>query len=99
MSCGFTRIHPSEYIDLFGRRVIFLNKENTVSYGAAQVGVATAKSPCGPYTYKSSFSPLGAQSRDMGLYQDGDYHIYLKTLNSHSPSWQPQMTVSNAGIS
>ena len=43
-----------------------------LSYGAAEVGVATAKSPCGPYAYKSSFKPLGADSRDMGLFQDGE---------------------------
>lgn len=48
------------------------------SYGAAQVGVATAKSPCGPYTYKGSWSPLGAESRDMGLFQDGLYHAEPK---------------------
>lgn len=41
------------------------------NYGAAEVGVATAKSPCGPYAFKSSFKPLGADSRDMGLFQDG----------------------------
>ena len=40
------------------------------NYGAAQVGVATAKAPCGPFTFKSSFKPLGADSRDMGLYLD-----------------------------
>ncbi|KAF5356070.1 hypothetical protein D9756_004010 [Leucocoprinus leucothites] len=42
------------------------------NYGAAQVGVAIASSPCGPYTYRTSFKPLGADSRDMGLYQDDD---------------------------
>ena len=47
------------------------------SYGAAMVGVATAKSPCGPYTYKSSFKPLGAESRDEGVFQDG---MIFKTL-------------------
>jgi hypothetical protein len=41
------------------------------SYGAAMVGVATAKTPCGPYTYKSSFKPLGADSRDESIFQDG----------------------------
>ena len=41
------------------------------NYGAAMVGVATASSPCGPYTYLGSFKPLGADSRDMGLFQDG----------------------------
>ncbi|KIP02062.1 glycoside hydrolase family 43 protein [Phlebiopsis gigantea 11061_1 CR5-6] len=28
------------------------------------VGVATAQTPCGPYNYKSSFQPLGADLRD-----------------------------------
>ncbi|GJJ13926.1 hypothetical protein Clacol_008183 [Clathrus columnatus] len=41
------------------------------SYGAAEVGVAIASSPCGPYTYKGSFKPLGADSRDMSLFEDG----------------------------
>lgn len=45
------------------------------SYGAAMVGVATAKTPCGPFTYKGSWKPLGADSRDEGLFQDGTYCI------------------------
>lgn len=45
------------------------------SYSAAMVGVATAKTPCGPYTYKSSFKPLGADSRDEGLFQNGMYSL------------------------
>ncbi|TFK40885.1 glycosyl hydrolase [Crucibulum laeve] len=58
------------------------------NYGAAQVGVATAKSPCGPYTFKSSFKPLGAESRDMGLYQDDDasqtaYLLYASDNNQN----------------
>ncbi|KDR85274.1 hypothetical protein GALMADRAFT_131985 [Galerina marginata CBS 339.88] len=48
---------------------------DTSNYGAAQVGVARATSPCGPYTFQSSFKPLGADSRDMGLYQDGEDDI------------------------
>ena len=43
------------------------------SYGAAMVGVATAKTPCGPYTYKGSFKPLGADSRDESVFQDGTH--------------------------
>ncbi|KAF9454978.1 carbohydrate-binding module family 35 protein [Macrolepiota fuliginosa MF-IS2] len=58
------------------------------NYGAAMVGVATASSPCGPYTYKSSFKPLGADSRDMGLYQDDDaaqtvYLLYASDNNQN----------------
>ena len=54
-----------------------------LSYGAAQTGVATAKSPCGPYTFKSSFKPLGAESRDMGLYQEGKL-TFLSTICAYT---------------
>jgi len=61
---------------------------DTSNYGAAEVGVATAKTPCGPYTYKSSFKPLGAESRDMGLFQDDDaaqtaYLLYASDNNQN----------------
>ena len=44
------------------------------------VGVATASTPCGPYTYKGSWKPLGADSRDMGLFLDSERvrHMYAK---------------------
>ncbi|WP_063775169.1 ricin-type beta-trefoil lectin domain protein [Streptacidiphilus anmyonensis] len=47
------------------------------SYGEAKVGVATSASPCGPYSYRGSFQPLGFQSRDLGLFQDTDGTAYL----------------------
>ncbi|KAH0590242.1 hypothetical protein H2248_000412 [Termitomyces sp. 'cryptogamus'] len=50
------------------------------NYGAAQVGVATAKTPCGPYNYRGSFKPLGADSRDMSLFQDDDGMRDFSTL-------------------
>ncbi|KAH6916781.1 galactan 1,3-beta-galactosidase [Coprinopsis sp. MPI-PUGE-AT-0042] len=58
------------------------------NYGAAQVGVATARSPCGPYSYRGSFRPLGAESRDMGVYQDDDadqttYLLYASDNNQN----------------
>ncbi|KAJ3016070.1 hypothetical protein NUW54_g888 [Trametes sanguinea] len=52
---------------------------DTSNYGAAMVGVATAKTPCGPYTYKGSWKPLGADSRDEGLFQDD--HLTLTHLS------------------
>ncbi|EJD54262.1 galactan 1,3-beta-galactosidase [Auricularia subglabra TFB-10046 SS5] len=58
------------------------------NYGAAQVGVATAKSPCGPYTYKSSFKPLGADSRDMGLFQDTDQSTYLLYASDNNQNFK-----------
>lgn len=45
------------------------------------VGVATAKSPCGPYSYKASWKPLGAESRDEGLFQDGLPHFIFDELD------------------
>ncbi|ETW82990.1 glycoside hydrolase family 43 protein, partial [Heterobasidion irregulare TC 32-1] len=61
---------------------------DTSNYGAAMVGVATANSPCGPYTYKSSWQPLGKESRDMGLFQDDDtaqtsYLLYASDNNQN----------------
>jgi hypothetical protein len=41
------------------------------NYGAAMLGVATAKTPCGPYSYRGSFRPFNSESRDMGVFQDG----------------------------
>ncbi|PPQ67384.1 hypothetical protein CVT25_005963 [Psilocybe cyanescens] len=61
---------------------------DTSNYGAAEVGLATAMSPCGPYTYKSSIKPLGADSRDMSLFQDDDasqtaYLLYASDNNQN----------------
>ena len=36
-----------------------------------------AARPCGPYTYRGSFRPLGNLSRDIGLFQDTDGTGYL----------------------
>ncbi|KAH9938280.1 galactan 1,3-beta-galactosidase [Fomitopsis serialis] len=47
------------------------------NYGYAQVGVATADTPCGPYSYRGSFNPLGAQSRDESVFLDDDRTAYL----------------------
>ncbi|WP_234322948.1 hypothetical protein [Streptomyces sp. NRRL S-350] len=47
------------------------------SYAEAKVGVATSTTPCGPYTYRSSFQPLGFQSRDIDPFQDTDGPAYL----------------------
>ncbi|KAH8107144.1 glycosyl hydrolase [Cristinia sonorae] len=58
------------------------------NYGAAMVGVATAKSPCGPYTYKSSFKPLGAESRDEGLFVDGAQTAYLLYASDNNQNFK-----------
>lgn len=78
-------------------KIVFNKKNNeyvmwfhsdSSNYGAAMVGVATAKSPCGPYTFKGSFKPLGADSRDEGLFQDDDaaqttYLLYASDNNQN----------------
>ncbi|KXN81091.1 hypothetical protein AN958_06044 [Leucoagaricus sp. SymC.cos] len=58
------------------------------NYGAAQVGVAAASSPCGPYTYRSSFKPLGADSRDMGLFQDAAQSVYLLYASDNNQNFK-----------
>ncbi|KAF9535739.1 galactan 1,3-beta-galactosidase [Crepidotus variabilis] len=68
---------------------------DTSNYGAAQVGVATAKTPCGPYSFKSSFQPLGAQSRDMGIYQDDDGSAYLLYASDNNQNFKISKLDSN----
>ncbi|TBU32365.1 galactan 1,3-beta-galactosidase [Dichomitus squalens] len=78
-------------------KVIFNSKNNeyvmwfhsdTSNYGAAEVGVATAQTPCGPYTYKASWKPLGADSRDEGLFQDGDGNAYLLYASDNNQNFK-----------
>ncbi|KAI0705850.1 glycosyl hydrolase [Cytidiella melzeri] len=84
--------------DVVERPKVLFNQKNqeyvmwfhsdTSDYGAAMVGVATAKTPCGPYAYKGSFKPLGADSRDEGLFQDDDsaqtaYLLYASDNNQN----------------
>ena len=59
-----------------GTYVMYMHIDNA-SYCEAKVGVATSSTPCGPYTYRGSFQPLGHQSRDIGLFQDTDGTAYL----------------------
>jgi len=61
--------------------VMYLHIDNT-SYSDQRVGVATSPTPCGPYSYRGSFQPLGNQSRDIGLYQDTDGAAYLLSENA-----------------
>ncbi|KAM5539007.1 hypothetical protein V8D89_007230 [Ganoderma adspersum] len=78
-------------------KVIFNSKNNeyvmwfhsdSSNYGAAEVGVATAKTPCGPYTYKASWKPLGADSRDEGLFQDDDGNAYLLYASDNNQNFK-----------
>ncbi|WP_406221570.1 RICIN domain-containing protein [Streptomyces canus] len=56
--------------------VMYMHIDST-TYADARVGVATSSTPCGPYTYRGSFRPLGNLSRDIGLFQDTDGTGYL----------------------
>ncbi|KAJ3969320.1 galactan 1,3-beta-galactosidase [Lentinula raphanica] len=68
---------------------------DTSNYGAAMVGVATAKTPCGPYTYKGSWKPLGADSRDEGLFQDGKGTAYLLYASDNNQNFKISMLDTN----
>lgn len=54
-----------------GKYVMWMHKENGVDYGEARVAVASSSNIEGPYTYHGSFRPLGYDSRDMTVYNDG----------------------------
>ncbi|KAJ4485534.1 Arabinanase/levansucrase/invertase [Lentinula aciculospora] len=68
---------------------------DTSNYGAAMVGVATAKTPCGPYTYKGSWKPLGADSRDEGLFLDDDGTAYLLYASDNNQNFKISMLDTN----
>ncbi|TFK57697.1 galactan 1,3-beta-galactosidase [Heliocybe sulcata] len=91
--------------DIVERPKVLYNSENeeyvmwfhsdTSNYGAAMVGVATASSPCGPYSYKASWKPLGNDSRDMGLYQDDDGTAYLLYASDNNQNFKITQLDSN----
>jgi hypothetical protein len=53
-------------------------------YRAARAGIATSKSPTGPYTFIRDFRPDGEMSRDMTLFQDDDGKAYLITTSENN---------------
>ncbi|KAI9333927.1 glycosyl hydrolase [Zopfochytrium polystomum] len=55
-----------------GLFVLWMHWENGVNYNEARTAVATAPSVTGPYTYLTSFRPLGHDSRDMTVFADDD---------------------------
>ncbi|MFC5666019.1 RICIN domain-containing protein [Kitasatospora misakiensis] len=61
-----------------GTFVMYVHIDSS-DYSDAKVGVATSSTPCGPYTYRGSFRPLGYVSRDLGLFQEADGTGYLLT--------------------
>jgi hypothetical protein len=58
---------------------------DSTNYGDAKTGVATSSTPCGQYSYKGSFRPLGFESRDQGVFVDDDEKGYLLTEDVRYP--------------
>lgn len=50
---------------------------DTAEYQTARVGYAVADNPVGPYEFRGSERPLGNESRDIGVYQEGDIGYLL----------------------
>jgi len=77
-------IHPSQVIErpkvIYNRKtkqfVMWLHVDSP-DYSRAAVGIATSKTPVGPFTYLKTIRPLGNDSRDMTLFKDDDERAYL----------------------
>jgi hypothetical protein len=54
-----------------GRWVMLVHLD-TAEYTTARVGYAVADNPVGPYEFVRSERPLGNESRDIGVFQEGD---------------------------
>jgi len=76
-------IHPSQVIER--PKVIYNAKSkqfvmwmhvDSPDYSRAACGVATSKTPTGPFTYIKTIRPLGNDSRDMTLFKDTDGRAY-----------------------
>lgn len=64
------------YNSTTGQYVMYVHIDSA-TYKESKVGVATSSTPCGPYTYRGSFKPLGNSSFDIGLFKDTDGAGYL----------------------
>jgi hypothetical protein len=90
-------LHPSKVAErpkvIFnaktGKFVLWLHID-TGDYKYARTGVAVSDSPTGIFTYQRSFQPLGADSRDMTVYQDDDGVAYLL----HSSDWNATLHIA-----
>ncbi|TDL28900.1 galactan 1,3-beta-galactosidase [Rickenella mellea] len=77
---------PKGKLDVTNSEYVMWFHSDSSDYGAAMVGVATSQTPCGPYTYQSSWRPFGAESRDMSLFQDDartSYLLYASDVNQN----------------
>jgi len=90
-------LHPSRvverpkviYNERTGSYVMWMHID-TSDYQYARTGVAVAKSPTGPYEYRGSFQPNGADSRDMTVFKDDDGAAYL----FHASEWNKTMYIA-----
>lgn len=54
------------------------------AYKEARVGVATSDTVCGRYQLRTSFKPLGRDSRDLTLFEDVDGQAYLVSASDRN---------------
>ncbi|RUS45216.1 RICIN domain-containing protein [Cohnella sp. AR92] len=64
-----------------GQYVMWMHWENGVDYGQARTAVAYSSTVDGTYTYQGSFRPLGYDSRDMTVYNDGGTAYLISATN------------------
>ncbi len=84
-------LHPSKVVERpkvafnpRNRRFVMWMHIDTCDYQSARAGVAVADSPKGPFQYRGSVKPEGADSRDQTLFVDDDgnaYRIYSSEWN------------------
>ena len=64
------------YNRLHAQYVLLFHIDN-INFTAAAVGVATAPSISGPYTFVHAFKPDGLHSFDLGVFQEEDGSAFL----------------------
>ncbi|MER8188522.1 RICIN domain-containing protein [Kitasatospora sp. NPDC094015] len=60
-----------------GRFVMWMHKESAADYGEARAAVAMSSTVDGDYSWRGSFRPLGAMSRDITTFVDDDGTAYM----------------------
>jgi hypothetical protein len=77
-------LHPSRVLERpkvlrnpkTGQYILFAHIDKA-DYSYARIGIAVSDNPTGPYRYRDSIQPNGADSRDMTAFQDDDGRSYL----------------------
>ncbi|MGW9111668.1 family 43 glycosylhydrolase [Microbacterium sp. NPDC055683] len=65
-----------------GRWIMIVHLD-TAEYVTARIGFAVADNPVGPYAFHGSERPLGNESRDIGVYQEGAVGYLLSEDRPH----------------